>query len=38
MDGIVYLLNQAGIALAQAEAQIQQLTKELEEARKASNG
>lgn len=30
MDGIIYLLNQSGMALAQATAQIQKLTEEIE--------
>jgi len=29
MDGIIYLLNQAGIALAEAQRQINDLTEEL---------
>lgn len=31
MDGLIYLLNQAGLALAQANQRIEELTKALEE-------
>lgn len=31
MDGLIYLLNQSGIALAQANERIAELTKQLEE-------
>lgn len=32
MDGLIYLLNQAGLALAQANERIAELTKALEQA------
>ena len=37
MDGIIYLLNQAGIALAQANERISVLDAELAELRSASS-
>lgn len=33
MDGLIYLLNQSGLALAQANQQIEELTKQLAELR-----
>jgi hypothetical protein len=33
MDGLIYLLNQSGLALAQANQTIEELTKQLAEAR-----
>lgn len=36
MEGLVYLLNQAGIALAEANQRIAQLTQEIETLRRAA--
>lgn len=36
MDGIIYLLNQAGIALAEANQRISELTEELAQLREQS--
>jgi hypothetical protein len=36
MDGIIYLLNQAGLALAQANQQIEELIRQLQEASEPS--
>lgn len=37
MDGLIFLLNQAGLALAQANQTIEELTKQLNEYKEKDN-